>query len=274
MIGIYCIENKITKEKYIGLSTNIERRWKNHIQRNTNSLIHIAIKKYGKENFNFYVLEECDEKSLCERERYWIKFYDSIKSGYNQVEGGNRPPIYKGENHHMAKLSDDDINEIYELLQTTELPYTDIAKYYGVNNSSIGKIDKGLIRSKEGFIYPLRQNFHERLDENSKKIIHLLESTLFTHKEIATKCNVSKSTVTMINIGKNHFDKNRVYPIRQKIDSKEERNKQIIYLLKETNLTYREIGKRFNLSISTISDINKGRRGKIETENYPIRKNV
>lgn len=274
VIGIYCIENKITKEKYVGLSTNIEKRWKSHIQNNTNSLIHIAIKKYGKENFNFYVLEECDEKSLCDRERYWIGFYDSIKNGYNQVIGGNKPPVHSGKDHHMARLSNNDIDEIYELLQTTDLSYVDIAKYYKVNNSSIGKIDKGLIRSKEGFTYPLRKNFHEKLDEKAKEIIYLLESTLLTHKEIATKCNVSKSTVAMINIGKNHFNKDRIYPIRQKINSNEERNKKIIYLLKETNLTYRAIAERFNLSISTISDINKGRKGKIETENYPIRKKV
>lgn len=182
--------------------------------------------------------------------------------------------IKKEEKCYMNKLSDNDVNEIYNLLQNTELSYIDIAKHYKVSNSLIDKINKGLIKSKEDFDYPLRQNFHEKLNENAEKIIYLLESTSLNYKEIAIKCNVSKSTVNMIDIGKNHFDKNRTYPIQQKINLKEEINKRVIYLLKETNLTYRKIGERFNLSISAIANINKGRIGKIETENYPIRKNV
>lgn len=65
MIGIYKITNKINGKIYIGQSINIERRWKEHIFDNRkNSLIHLAIIKYGKENFSFEVIEECNQKEL------------------------------------------------------------------------------------------------------------------------------------------------------------------------------------------------------------------
>jgi group I intron endonuclease len=60
MTGIYKITNKINGKVYIGQSINIERRWKEHISdKRKNSLIHLAIEKYGEKNFNFEIIEEC-----------------------------------------------------------------------------------------------------------------------------------------------------------------------------------------------------------------------
>ena len=57
---VYKITNKLNNKIYIGQSVNIERRWKEHICDNRkNSLIHLAIQKYGKDNFDFEVIEEC-----------------------------------------------------------------------------------------------------------------------------------------------------------------------------------------------------------------------
>jgi len=51
-----------------------------------------AIKKYGRENFFRITLESgiTDHDYLCEREIYWIKFYDATNPevGYNLTEGG------------------------------------------------------------------------------------------------------------------------------------------------------------------------------------------
>ena len=43
--------------------------------------IHKAILKYGKENFTLEVIEEIDSTKLNDREKYWIKYYNS----YNNV---------------------------------------------------------------------------------------------------------------------------------------------------------------------------------------------
>jgi hypothetical protein len=51
------------------------------------------MRKYGINNFSFEILELCPRIKLNERERYWVKFYDSYYNGYNQTEGGDNAPI-------------------------------------------------------------------------------------------------------------------------------------------------------------------------------------
>lgn len=92
MIGIYKITNKINGKIYVGQSGNIKLRWKNHKNhKKTKNLICLAFNKYGIENFEFKVIEECSIEKLNEREIYWIKYYDSFnfEKGYNMTPGGN-----------------------------------------------------------------------------------------------------------------------------------------------------------------------------------------
>ena len=90
MIGIYKITNLINQKVYIGQSINIQQRWEEHkyYSSNEKTLLQKAFKKYGIDNFNFEVIEECDIKDLDDKEIYWIKYYDSFKNGYNLTEGG------------------------------------------------------------------------------------------------------------------------------------------------------------------------------------------
>ena len=95
MIGIYKITNKLNGHIYIGLSKNIEERWKKHCQKYKNSndkeyekYLYRAFRKYGIDNFTFEVIEECEEKELRNREIYWISYYDSYANGYNETPGG------------------------------------------------------------------------------------------------------------------------------------------------------------------------------------------
>lgn len=89
--GIYKIENKINHKVYIGQSINIERRWQAHLSPSQyhNTILQAAFDKYGKNNFIFSILEECDKEQLNEREQYWINYYDSYKHGYNMTLGGD-----------------------------------------------------------------------------------------------------------------------------------------------------------------------------------------
>ena len=61
MIGIYKITNKINGKSYIGLTDDIKRRISEHKSKGdtTNLLIDHVIKKYGKDNFTYEILEEC-----------------------------------------------------------------------------------------------------------------------------------------------------------------------------------------------------------------------
>lgn len=75
MIGIYCIQNNVTGEIYVGKSGNIEKRWEQHKQsmKTKKYQLYAAMRTYGLHNFSFSVLEECDFKNLDKREAYWIQ---------------------------------------------------------------------------------------------------------------------------------------------------------------------------------------------------------
>lgn len=88
MIGVYLIENKITKECYIGQSKNIEKRFLNHKDnaKNKKYALYVDMRYYGGSNFNYSVLELCSTNQLDEREMYWIKKYqDDGRSLYNII---------------------------------------------------------------------------------------------------------------------------------------------------------------------------------------------
>ena len=87
--GIYRITNLKTNESYIGKSTNIKNRFKQHIRTAigldgvARTKIHGAMKEYGIDNFSFEVLEKCTKETYSEREKYWINFYETNVYGYN-----------------------------------------------------------------------------------------------------------------------------------------------------------------------------------------------
>lgn len=102
LCGIYSLKNKVDGKQYIGMSRNILRRWHEHIlqltqQTHDNRYLQFAWDKYGEENFEFSILELCNESLLSERECYYIKVYQSMshQHGYNLTPGGENTSIGK-----------------------------------------------------------------------------------------------------------------------------------------------------------------------------------
>lgn len=154
MIGIYKITNLINGHQYIGQSINIGRRWKEHRCTAASGLyneypLYRAILKYGIENFEFSVIEECSKEELNEKERYWISYYDSYNNGYNQTTGGDGNP-------HPLKLSEESVLEIYERLKGSDTMES-IAKDYGVTHPVISNINTGVLWVHSGISYPIRK---------------------------------------------------------------------------------------------------------------------
>lgn len=83
---IYITTNKINGKKYIGMCTRDNNQYLG-----SGKLLKQAINKYGKDNFTREIIERCDDfEDLCEKEKYWIDYYDAVSSSefYNLIEGG------------------------------------------------------------------------------------------------------------------------------------------------------------------------------------------
>ena len=115
MIGIYSWTNRINGEQYVGQSVDIERRKKQHIYEANNGderPIHIAMRKYGIENFIFSILEECDVSDLDSKEVFWIEKLNTYKKGYNANTGGQLDRCSIGEENGRATFTNIEVLNI------------------------------------------------------------------------------------------------------------------------------------------------------------------
>ena len=99
--AIYTITNKINGKQYVGQTVHPEKRWwqhKNNAINNYDNLpIHLAISKYGVDNFDFKVLEWTEDYD--NREIQVIKELDTLSpNGYNVAKGGNSN-VMLGDDH-------------------------------------------------------------------------------------------------------------------------------------------------------------------------------
>lgn len=90
---IYCIERKDNHKKYIGKTVaEVNKRWTEHFKSSLNigtishQKIHEALFGHWDE-FLFSVIEIVDKDQINEREKYYIKFFESDIYGYNIKKG-------------------------------------------------------------------------------------------------------------------------------------------------------------------------------------------
>lgn len=95
--GIYSITNTINGKIYIGYTNNLYTRKSLHFSqliknKHANFYLQASYNKYGKENFKFEIIEECEEKFLCSLENYWCNLLNSHNRnfGYNIKPTGDK----------------------------------------------------------------------------------------------------------------------------------------------------------------------------------------
>ena len=97
---IYCITNLINNKQYVGKTTySVKRGWKQHCSdykklKCANRPLYKAMNKYGLEHFHIEEIENVENNMLDEREKYWIKYYNSYNNGYNSTIGGREIALY------------------------------------------------------------------------------------------------------------------------------------------------------------------------------------
>lgn len=238
--GIYKI-NFPNGKSYIGLSNNIKRRIKEHNAHSkqekgspTKHAVHYAIEKYYQGSIpEIEVLEEID-------------FNDKDK-------------MKEREKYWIA--------------------YYDT---YGENGYNLTEGGDGLEMLRN-----LWKENQKLTDEQAKEVRDLLRNSFLTQREIAEKFGVEESIIKYINNGISYYLPELNYPIREKYlgsKLKSVRNnnynlvtpeilKEIHEKLLNTDLTYEEIAKEFNINPRLMSTINIGKYDyyKLDGYSYPLR---
>ena len=106
--GIYKITSP-TGKIYIGQSVDIERRWADHRsmpKSDKGNLLYNSFLSHGVDSHKFEILERCSKEMLNERERYYIKKYDTFDTehGLNLTKGGDSKVVFSKKT--LQKMSE------------------------------------------------------------------------------------------------------------------------------------------------------------------------
>lgn len=186
---IYVITNQINNKQYVGQTTkSIEERFQEHIycsksDRLKGRPLYSAIRKYGADNFNIALLEECQNDELNEKEVIWIDRLNTYRNGYNATIGGDgiRKPM----------PSFDEILAYYTEHPNISLVQT--GQHFGLCANTIHDI---LIRGGYSEIrsHPTKQSYQKNPLYNYKDISEKYKELLNT-KEVANYFHCSTEVV-------------------------------------------------------------------------------
>lgn len=282
LCGIYKIENKINSKVYIGQSNNIYKRWyahKNDLRRNVhdNDYLQHAWNKYGEENFEFSIVELCENNIdvLNSREQFYIDKFNVIDRnlGYNIKPKADNSIVdeytkskisntlkgqYKGETTPSCQHSETTIKNIINDLMNPALSYVEIANKNSVETYIVHSVyyKKSWCYLTENISFPKRSKptFSKLSEKDVENIIDLFYKGL-TDNEIAEVYGVSSSSIYAIRSGlswKHITNKYKDIPrTHQKNPTtlSEEKVKEIKQDLKAGNYsTYRELASRYGIT--------------------------
>lgn len=258
-----------SKNCYIGITIDPVKRKKSHERKEWDykdkGKFAQAIRRYG---FNSFLYEEIDTANSIveagEKEKQWIKFYDSQNSGYNITEGGdyNRVLIHEERT----------VEDIKFMLKHTELTQHQIAKNFNVSASYVNGIKQGKIRSMEKIERTDKSrkgctNGQSKLDDQKIKEIQEALKNGTSRRELQEKYNVSKSLIQQVatnNIWK-HVESNYEYKPSE-VNGNAKLNAEIVSQIKkdfiEKVLTMKQISDKFDISVPTLYQIKRGKTWK------------
>lgn len=103
IVDIYIITNLINGKQYVGQTVSgYKERFRQHcLYANgcyTNGeyvqVVDMAIKKYGIKNFKVDIIEQVPYRLRNEKEKFYIKKYNTFNEGYNRTIGGDFNPMF------------------------------------------------------------------------------------------------------------------------------------------------------------------------------------
>ena len=193
---------KVNGKRYIGQSKNIRRRLLEHRKcKSFAPVISKAIKKYGWENFDKELLEQCSIDELNNREIYYIARY---KPEYNLTIGGDGLKGYEPSSETKAKLSEAakkqwqlpeqkarfqkpiiciETGETFESVKSAAIKA-------GVNHSSISQVLNGKTKTAGGYHWE-----YLREDDKQKRGHHFSDDVIEHFRKINLGRKMSAKTI-------------------------------------------------------------------------------
>lgn len=112
---VYIITNDTNDKVYIGQTTQtLHDRFYSHLNNPANPMSKI-MNEIGEEHFKISLLDDTASNldELLEKEKYYVKKYNSIENGYNQ----SIPTRTNGKTHHTIRFSSSVDKKLYEELK-------------------------------------------------------------------------------------------------------------------------------------------------------------
>ena len=297
--GVYKITNIINGKSYIGSSINIYDRWREHkreLRKNKHHSTHLqsAWNKYGEENFEFIILEECNKDETLQREQYYLDTYESFnkEKGYNISKNSSAPMMgrtfseetlvklsegvrnrdkscwSRGEDKFNSKFKNEDIVEIKRMI-TEGYKTKDIAELFQVEANTITQIKTGerWTHLKTEYDDLIEQTPRQKLiEEDVIEIKKLLIESKLNIKEIAKLYNLNFSHISAIKTLRTWKDVGIEY--NKQLEERlcvRKLNKNMVIEIKKLLLqgkTCKEIGEIFNVHRTSISYIKNNKTWK------------
>ena len=141
---IYRATLKIDGRKYYGQTTKtLQERMNKHLRDKDSSYFHNSLRKYGKDNFIFEIVEECrSREELDEREEYWIVLDDTINrdKGFNLIKGAmDNPMNYEEFRKKVSESKMREKNPRWRYIFSEEEKQILSEKFSGENNPFAGR---------------------------------------------------------------------------------------------------------------------------------------
>lgn len=114
-------------------------------------------------------------------------------------------------------------------------------------------------------------HLHKLTDEEANSIIDLLVNTDIPYRDIVIEYSISLALLSNINQGLRYFNDSLHYPLRKYYKTGLEEYGELMFLLKNSYLSFKEIAEKLNMGESTVKKINYGTLQYDSNISYPIR---
>lgn len=194
---------------------------------------------------------------------------EHLFSAINEKDKSHNTPFHKA----LRKYGEENFDyEILEVIKNKDLEYVTEREVYWIleKNSLVHNGYNVILGQRSG-----KPNTDCRDRKFSEEDISNIKEKIkqgISFSEIQKEYDISSAFLSNINYGKYFKDENETYPLYNYVYLEDEKVKEIIYLLKNTDLSYNQIAKKVGVAKKTAENINYGNTSRVKGETFPIRK--